>query len=94
MTDVSFDLPIMGQINFTQVYATSDTHAHMVHVSRARTTHAAARRSRGYGDCRLLDRHGAGVVVFATQAQRAKCSLTLVGAPSCLENLFSLYPVF
>eukprot|EP00903_Cladosiphon_okamuranus_P008855 g8479.t1 len=31
VTDVSFDLPIMGQINFTQVYATSDTHAQMIH---------------------------------------------------------------
>eukprot|EP00752_Nemacystus_decipiens_P016241 g14521.t1 len=31
VTDVSFELPVMGQTNFTQVYATSDTHAHMIH---------------------------------------------------------------
>lgn len=35
VTDVSFELPTMGQINFTQVYATSDTHAEMIHVSPA-----------------------------------------------------------
>lgn len=38
VTDVSFALPIMGQINFTQIFATSDTHAHTIHVRQALNT--------------------------------------------------------
>ncbi|CAN0102424.1 unnamed protein product [Pylaiella littoralis] len=31
VTDVSFSLPVMGQTNYTQVYATSDTHANTIY---------------------------------------------------------------
>lgn len=38
VTDVSFSLPVMGQTNYTQVYATSDTHANTIYVRLLRWT--------------------------------------------------------